>query len=495
MDIAVTAEGTLPVGKVVQLRPNGKATALPLDDVSALKPVYTSPDWGRTEVSYRGLRHIKLTDDYYLFAYSNGSTTPTYRITLALMQKNADGTFTKKFETVTSLRVSNASLNLIKISATQVVVTCYDTGAQFAIVTIPTTYDNLTVGSPSSAIMSGQSASPIYAWTKLKETGSKVIFLLMHTNGVGIHSFDKASGTITPQAYYNATWYTYSTQATDVYAKSPDKVVLAWAYANTNYYLAMQILDIVYSADGESVTAINPRTQAAQVGSSISTSYVPPWNGLHIDDEVAYLFHTSGSDGSLTLLLTSCKINWSKMDATAFTILQTSVTVANGLNLPVSAGTFIDPDTNEYFVVTRPSSGTNIGRLYVYSDGCKFGADIRMSAAKRAYDMAPINTTNMANLSVSYSEGELFLAYYLTTTPNVAVIEKLAQVSDKPVPLGIAKSQSTVTIKGTCNGLENIEVGAAYFFDKFGNITRNPSDTYLGVGTSPTSILIDKTLF
>lgn len=132
----------------------------------------------------------------------------------------------------------------------------------------------------------------------------------------------------------------------------------------------------------------------------------------------------------------------------------------------------------------------------MYSDGYKYGADFRMVPSNKTYDMSPIRVTNAASFSVSYYEGELFIAYYVTAdSPNVIYIEKLAQVSDRPTPLGIAKSQSSVTIKGVCNVLDGIEVGATYFYDKFGNITRNPSDTYLGVGVSPTSILIDKTLF
>ncbi|MFJ9497779.1 hypothetical protein [Brevibacillus centrosporus] len=490
MDLAYQADGTIKTQKVVQLKPNGKIANLPLaTNLNVPTQIYSAS--AIRSINTDALAVVKLSDILYLVSYVNYDDTNPDPYRFLLLEKQSDGTFQEKENNISPWKYSS-NAQFFKVSESKVLFFYNVTGSGATCVGV-ITLDGYALTFSAEQSM-GQ--SPYYAnIVKLKETAEKIYFIGITINGAAsifAFTYEKATDVVTWQV--ERTLYDVNTAIRygNIKVISENKIVAAfirqYTASSDHKYPMVGYFDIVYNEGGE-VTSITQAGTLVQPPSILfNASYNNYYHGIFFKGDYVHFDVMQNSSGS-----------YSYYDV-AFKLTDPATNIAEYIGFKVQgvgtrnrAGVFYLKNGKEkwQYEVVNESNPSNT-RVDMYARDAKDDLLIIPNILMKTWKFGK----SMGYVSIFMTDvEEMFISYIDNTSPFVWYLATIDPNVNVATPIGVARSQSLVTLNGQCGGFNGLEIGKQYYYDENGDISTNPQGTYLGTAISSTTIFIEDTLF
>jgi hypothetical protein len=498
VELNYQAETTIQTQKVVQLLPNGKIQNLPL-----MSPTVQPTLVGGIDIRVSaGHSHsgVKLDDRHYLFSLFDYGTTGTNRfIWLMLAEKQPDGSFVNKVAINTNLVSYGANgTKLFKIDEKRAILMYSDqaTGGigTVVVVTVYDTYDGISVGEKTGlGTQTSVNCGFMSDIVLMKSTPTKDIYACVFSNDVHFFSRDKASDTLTfLNKHTHLSQQTYAMRSAVLRRVSDTRVVHVYFYQNIStadnpHFLQATAIDVVYDANDNISTAptgsgFSPTKQVMISAANYSITH----RGMRImGDEIFWDF-----DLSATNVLYHCegKAVLDGENKKLVLIFDDRRSLDSGKYTGRYSVWYDFKNHVKYHFVSVTGGGSD-----VYASSLDYVGHVNAPEDRKLFHIDyPYGAfTAMGTTDV---EGECF-ALSSDQSNRKAAISLVPLSPVRPIPIGVARSQTTVTLNGACTGFNGLKPGQKYYYDEAGNISEDVRGTYLGTAMSPTTLFIDKMLF
>ncbi len=491
MDLAYQAEGAIQTQKVVQLKPNGKIKNLPLE-TGLNVPVPINTVSGVRTVNTDAISLVKLTDVLYLGCFVSYDEARVYRF--VLIEKQNDGTWQEKGRSASPwLYGSNAKF--YKLSETKLLF-FFNAGGTADVSVGVITLDGYQLSfNTNQAVNAG--LKTFANIELLREFDDKLYFVGFTLNSGPTHfvfSYDKSTDAVTFLKSLVHANTNYSNRASNIRVIDQNKAAVAFVRqytgSNDHKYVFVVYLNITYD-ELDSVAAI---TEAGITQGSPLLNY----NGTNYYDAIEfkgdYVHFDVGENYSQSLRNYEYifKLSDPATNKIEFIGMNGQYNIAKN-----RAGLFYLPDRKEkwQYEVTGLTN-PNDTRIDMYGRNTEDDSFVFLNANNLKKSWKYGKGIAMVYLKIiKTDEGELFLSYVENKTPYAWHLDQIDPNVNVATPIGVARSQSLVTLNGQCGGFDGLEIGKQYYYDANGDISTNPQGTYLGTAISSTTIFIEDTLF
>ncbi|RNB90150.1 hypothetical protein EDM59_01505 [Brevibacillus nitrificans] len=487
MDMSYQADSAIQTQKVVQLKPNGKIANLPFDsnlnnpkDVGVIASVRM--------VNIEATKVLKLTDTLYLQSYVNYDEANT-PVRFILWEKQPDGTYLKKTD-VASTWYYNWNITFHKISASKVLVFLNEKSTSALLMGV------VTINGYAVTCSAKQNASLITVFekmAKLKETEDKIYFAGVCRGGTTLRLFtvtyDKNSDVLDSAVASNIAGSPGRAGAIRVIDEGKVAVWGIYQPTSTHNYPVVGYANITYDESGAVTIAF--MTPLNSAGSIYNVNYNYQWDSAVFWDDYLHVDVWENNSGTHKYYFDVYKLTDPATN---------KIDYLGRFTQPAPAGRkavlyFKDRHEKWAYMLSNESSPNecriDISVKNVYPDSTniipspyKFQRTLKIGLGQQLSYVSLIQT----------EENEIFLAYS-SGSPYTSYLKQLDVDAFKNMPIGVARSQSLVTLDGACGGFSGLEVGRRYYYDENGDISIDVQGTLVGTAITPTTIFMEKTLF
>ncbi|WP_309479070.1 hypothetical protein [Brevibacillus agri] len=490
MDLAYVAESTIQTQKVVQLKPNGKIANLPLATNLNMPSVVMSISNTRT-VNTDATAIVKLTDTLYLISYVNYDDVNPDPYRFILLEKQSDGTYREKAN-VPSPYLYGGSARFYKLSATKVLFFYNDSGSgDIAVGVLTISGYTLSFSTKQVVSVGVKSCSNIVS---LKETADQIYFVgITYGAAACIFAFtyDKVTDLIAYQT--KVTLYNADTtlRASNLCTINENKIAVGFVRQYTpadHKYVMAGYFSITYDGNG-AITAI------AQAGPLTQDPTALNYNATHYYDAIEFkgdyihfdIVENYSTYRNLDILFQLTDPAANKVDF----IGRKQVSASRN-----RTGVFyLDSRKEKWQYEVVNETNPHECRVDMYCRNTYFDSTVVPDKLIKTWKIGLGQQLSYVKIIKVTDEEELFLLYVSNTSPFTTYLAAVDPNALKAIPIGVARSQSLVTLNGRCGGFTGLQVGKQYYYDENGDISTNPQGTYLGTAISANDIFIESTLF